>query len=206
MTDQLGHAITVFYSNAPSSRLTPGQPRTERTPVSAISPLEHGAATRRSASLVAEPGIGNARSQSAQASAPCKELCINASSLAAEDPGVYDQMPTNDSSAAPKPVLPFTCVYGHTISRCDSLRTLLIDGDLVRFTPTEYRLLIPILQAHGTPVPFRQLTCAVLEREPDRDSRRLLDKHIDHIRSKIRVYGFNVHCVARFGYVLLAEQ
>lgn len=111
-----------------------------------------------------------------------------------------------DQTTATKALLHFSTVYGHTISRLDSLRTLLIDGDLVRFTPTEYRLLIPILEERGTPIPFRHLTRSVLQRDPDRDARRLLDKHIDHIRSKIRPYGLNVHSVARFGYVLLADQ
>ena len=123
-----------------------------------------------------------------------------------EETGMFTPTAFIDSVGKPMFQLPVVVVYGHAISRLDTLRTLMIDGSLVRFTPTEYRLVIPILEGRGTPVPFRHLTTLALEREPDRDARRLLDKHIDHIRSKLRAFGLNVHGVARFGYVLLAEQ
>jgi Transcriptional regulatory protein, C terminal len=111
-----------------------------------------------------------------------------------------------DDRVPPPARLPFQLVCGRAVYRSDTLRTAIIDGELVHFTPTEYRLLTPLLDHVNTPVSFKQLTQSVLNRPLDRDSRRLLDKHIDHIRSKIRAHGLNIHCVARFGYMLLPDQ
>lgn len=129
----------------------------------------------------------------------------------AREAGEEDAATEETAAAAPNdaanPSLPRGRTMGdYTIQRCDGLRTLVINNALIHFTPTEYRLLIPILDQASRPVSFKELTRSVLNREMDRDGRRLLDKHIDHIRSKLRPVGLNIHCVARYGYMLLPEE
>jgi DNA-binding response OmpR family regulator len=108
--------------------------------------------------------------------------------------------------AAPADLVPEQVIYGRHVQRGDALRTLLIDGRLVQFTPTEYRLVMSILERGGVPVPYARLSEAALGREPDRDARRLLDKHVDHMRAKLRTVGLTVGCIARYGYVLIPDE
>jgi DNA-binding response OmpR family regulator len=99
----------------------------------------------------------------------------------------------------------FLRIGNHALLCYDAVRTLLVDGELVHFTPTEYQLISQILRTGGLPVAFEDLTRSVFDRASDRDARRLLDKHVDHIRSKLRPLGLNVRCVARYGYLLLPD-
>lgn len=123
-----------------------------------------------------------------------------------EDAATEETSVAAPHDAATMPIPRGQSMGDRMIQRCDPLRTLLIDNALIHFTPTEYRLLIPILDHISRPVPFKDLAHSVLNRDLDRDGRRLLDKHIDHIRSKLRPVGLNIHCVARYGYMLLPEE
>jgi hypothetical protein len=207
MTGHLDHAISVSHHNAQigAPRSSPAAEAGHASTHDVV-PLQHIAQTAHASTLLVDSSTAQPAMPVVHLNAAHKQPRMSPTSRGAEDIVVTELSSTTDQHAAHKAVLPFASICGHTISRCDSLRTLIIDGEMVRFTPTEYRLLIPILEDCGTPVPFRHLTMTVLEKEPDRDVRRVLDKHVDHVRSKIRPYGLNVHGVARFGYVLLADQ
>lgn len=40
----------------------------------------------------------------------------------------------------------------------------------------------------------------------DKSVRECLEKHIDHLRAKIRVYGWDIYRVLRYGYILLPSE
>lgn len=88
------------------------------------------------------------------------------------------------------------------IQRNDEARTLIVDGMLKRFTPTEYRLLVLLLE--GQPIPDADLAKQVSLYEGDSRARENLDKHIDKLRCKLRTFGLSIHRVAKYGYILLA--
>ena len=88
----------------------------------------------------------------------------------------------------------------HTLQRNDETRTLVVDSQVVQFTPTEYRLLLPLLQ--GQPVSDTELSQAAFSRGIDTLVRESLDKHIDNIRGKLEYLGLSVYRLRRYGYVL----
>lgn len=99
--------------------------------------------------------------------------------------------------------LPRIAVLLSRMVRFDLERTLYLDGTLARFSPIEYRLLLPMLDSSGAPVSLTTLAHAAYERPPDSDLRRVIDKHMEHIRTKLLPCGVSVRCVARYGYLLV---
>lgn len=99
-------------------------------------------------------------------------------------------------------LVPCLSIGAHRIQRNDESRILVVDSLIIKFTPTEYRLLLPLLNE-------RVVADAVLAREAffcelDRHVQKNLDKHIDRIRHKLRLVGFGVHRISKYGYILLA--
>ncbi len=91
----------------------------------------------------------------------------------------------------------------YPIERFDHERTIRIERDIIRFTPTEYRLLLLLLE--NRPVTDREFYTAVFQYQvSDTHARLNLDKHIDNIRLKLRPHGFDVFRILRYdAYVLL---
>jgi len=79
----------------------------------------------------------------------------------------------------------------HTLQRNDETRTLVVDNQVVQFTPTEYRLLLPLLQ--GQPVSDTELSQATFYRRVDSLVRQSLEKYIDNIRGKLEHLGLSVY-------------
>lgn len=82
-------------------------------------------------------------------------------------------------------------------------RTITIGDMRVTLTPVQYHLLLPLQR--GTPVTYASLArhaygCAI-----DRKVRKMIDKHIDRVRDKLRGTGVYIYCVLNYGYVLLTE-
>ncbi|GEM_PF-2026612 len=100
----------------------------------------------------------------------------------------------------PSPLIPCPSVGTHTLRRNDETRTLIVDNQIVQFTPTEYRLLLPLLQ--GRPLSDNELAQAAFSLEIDTLVRESLDKHIDKIRGKLEPLGLSVYRLRRHGYVL----
>lgn len=92
----------------------------------------------------------------------------------------------------------------HHIQRSDECRILLIDHILVKFTPTEYRLLVPLLS--GKAVADTDLVWEAFACDVSPQVCKNIDKHIDKIRSKLHLCGLNIHRVAKYGYLLLAAS
>ena len=88
----------------------------------------------------------------------------------------------------------------HTLQRNDGTRTLVVDNQVVQFTPTEYRLLLPLLQ--GQPLSDTELAQAAFSRGIDSLVRNSHDKHIDNIRGKLEPLGLSIYRLRRYGYVL----
>lgn len=99
----------------------------------------------------------------------------------------------------------------HVIDRYDANRTLLIDRNLIQFTPTEYRLVVPLL--NGQAITDRELAWYALqaayphmgpERKAELDKwvKGNLEKHIDKIRGKLQAVSLDVHRIVRVGYIL----
>ena len=98
------------------------------------------------------------------------------------------------------PLISCLPIGAHTLQRNDETRTLVVDNQVVQFTPTEYRLLLPLLQ--GQPVSDTELSEAAFSRDIDSLVRQSLEKHIDNIRGKIEHLGLSVYRLRRYGYVL----
>lgn len=84
---------------------------------------------------------------------------------------------------------------------------LLVDHMPIQFTPTEYAIVRELVLRFTQPVAFRVLTRAAFDRQDTLDARRLLERHIDRIRLKLRDDSIPVQLAVRYvnecGYVLL---
>ena len=81
--------------------------------------------------------------------------------------------------------------------------TIIIRDRVVTLTPTEYRLLSPLLP--GEPVTYANLARQSYDRSLDIKVRKMMDKHIDRIRGKLQMTGAYIYCVLNYGYILLNE-
>lgn len=90
----------------------------------------------------------------------------------------------------------------HHLWRSNESRAVIVDSVMIRFTPTQYRLLIPLL--NGSPVTDSVLVREALSCDLKVLGRENLEKHIDKIREKLRPSGLNIYRIVDYGYVLLA--
>ncbi len=74
----------------------------------------------------------------------------------------------------------------------------------VHLTQTEYRIFQALFQEWL--LSDEQLAVKVFKCSGDKSVRECLEKHIDHIRGKIRVYGWDIYRVLHYGYILLLAQ
>ncbi len=98
------------------------------------------------------------------------------------------------------PLIPCPPIGTHTLQRNDETRTVIVDNQVIQLTPTEYRLLLPLLQ--GQPLSDTDLAQAAFSREIDSLVRESLEKHIDKIRGKLQALGISIYRLRRYGYVL----
>ncbi len=82
-------------------------------------------------------------------------------------------------------------------------QTLNIGSRTIVLTTTEFRLLFPL--RHGIAVTYTDLAWLAYNYVVDEKVRKMMDKHIDRIRSKLRGSGIYVYCVLGYGYLLLPE-
>ena len=71
----------------------------------------------------------------------------------------------------------------------------------VRLTKKEYSIFQVFFQ-NGL-LSDEQIAREVFAYVDDKRVRECLEKHIDHLRAKIRVYGWDIYRVLRYGYILL---
>lgn len=102
-----------------------------------------------------------------------------------------------------------TLTIGNSVvKRLDDIRTLLVDNRAIKFTPTEYRLLLHLLEGH--PVSDKELFLALFNNriEDDLWARETLKRHLDNVRQKLREHRLKMHIrrIAAFGYILLPDS
>ena len=86
-------------------------------------------------------------------------------------------------------------------------RTLILRGEDVDLTPTEYKLLSMLVRQRGQPVPAEQLLHGVWGREYDTEE--LVKWHIGHLRRKVELDPRKPTLVTTrrgFGYVYVAQK
>jgi DNA-binding response OmpR family regulator len=96
-------------------------------------------------------------------------------------------------------------MHGHVVQYLENHRLLLIDGNILACTPTEYPLLLCMLEQSGNTVPFACLVQRGLHSPLDCSSRHSLTQHIVRLRRKLQPFGMQVHSVTGVGYLLSAE-
>jgi DNA-binding response OmpR family regulator len=106
-----------------------------------------------------------------------------------------------DNATIPSDLNPCPPIGDHHIQRSDEHKALIIDHKMGKFTPTEYRLLIPLL--NGQPVSDISLIQEAFTCDASPQIRKSMEKHIDNIRSKLHLCGLTIHRITKFGYVLL---
>jgi DNA-binding response OmpR family regulator len=106
-------------------------------------------------------------------------------------------------------LLPGPQVVGHTIQHDDSGAAFLIDQKMVYCTPTEYTLLLLLLQQADRPVSHEHLMLCLDGRVPTEPrehklARNRVAHHISEVRPKIWAVDLDVVNVMRIGYILLS--
>ena len=104
-------------------------------------------------------------------------------------------------------------VHGWRIRRCDAFNLLLLDAlnqddpsprdHVIVCTPREYRMLVPLLEQMGRPVPFAALIDGPFEIGRDRD---LFRTHMARVRKKIAHLGIVIRPVKGYGYIAQIED
>jgi DNA-binding response OmpR family regulator len=89
----------------------------------------------------------------------------------------------------------------HSVKLSQMNRTIIVDEILLRCTPTEYRILEPLLQ--GRALPDHYLVEAAFAEACTATSLRSLKRHIENLRSKLEPSGLSIHRVSRYGYILV---
>jgi DNA-binding response OmpR family regulator len=85
-------------------------------------------------------------------------------------------------------------------------RLLLTKTDVIKLTPTEYRLVVCLLDeriAYDEVLASRALSNRA---ELSKATRETLEKHINNLRSKLRSHHLNIYRVHNLGYILADEQ
>lgn len=98
------------------------------------------------------------------------------------------------------PLLPCSPIGPHLIQRNDASRTLIVNNLVAQFTPTEYRLLLALLQTQ--PLSDKDLAQIAFSREIDSLVRESLNKHMDKIRGKLQPLGLSVYRLRGYGYLI----
>jgi DNA-binding response OmpR family regulator len=99
-------------------------------------------------------------------------------------------------------------IFGHRVQHNEQHTLLVIDGRLIRLTPTEYRLVMLLLQ-HRERLLASPQTSALFVSIPDLQktaalgNRPLLIKHLSNADAKLWTAGLTIARVADYGYVLV---
>lgn len=92
---------------------------------------------------------------------------------------------------------------GHVVQHSDPHHLLIIDGVVVACTPTEYAMLMQLIEHVDEHVSFTRLVNGTFVGFVDRQMRRSLTQSMSRVRAKLWVFGFDIFCITGYGYTLL---
>ena len=95
---------------------------------------------------------------------------------------------------------------GYIIQHSDAFRLLIIDGAIVHFTPTEYALLLRLLQHSEHHLSFAVLEQCLFLRSLNSNPRSALIRHMRRIRPKLWPFGLDILSITGYGYMLHATR
>ena len=90
------------------------------------------------------------------------------------------------------------------MQRNDAHRMLIIAGRWIHLSPTQYALLVPLLEHYGQPVSHAEIYWRASAPHTRLDVRRTY-YHIDKLRPRLSPYGLLIRTVIDHGYMLLRE-
>lgn len=94
---------------------------------------------------------------------------------------------------------------GLVVQRNDAHRMLIIAGRWIQLSPTQYALLVPLLEHFGHPVSHAEIyRHAFGSSYSARDARRTY-YHIDKLRPRLSPFGLMIRTIIDHGYMLLRE-
>src|SRR6516164_4913650 len=93
---------------------------------------------------------------------------------------------------------------GHVIQHSDTYRLLVIDDAIMHCTPSEYALLMRLLQQHERHLPFSLLEPCLCMRSLNGNTRSALIRHMRRLRPKLWPYGLDILSITSYGYMLHA--
>jgi len=93
---------------------------------------------------------------------------------------------------------------GHVVQHSDAYHLLIIDGGIVPCTPTEYPLLLHLLQEGERQLSLERLVQWARQHASSRLTRSSLRRHIRSVRAKLWPFGLDILCIIGYGYMLHA--
>ena len=97
-------------------------------------------------------------------------------------------------------------IDGHIVQHSDALHVLIIDGGIVSFTPTEYPLVMHLLQQTERQHSLDFLVQWVRQHASSRCTKSSLRRHIRNLRAKLWPFGLDILCIMGYGYMLHATS
>ena len=95
---------------------------------------------------------------------------------------------------------------GHIMQHRDALHLLIIDGVIVPCTPTEYPLVMHLLQQADQQHSLEFLLQWVRQHASSRCTKNSLRRHIRSLRAKLRPFGLDILCIIGYGYMIHATS
>ena len=94
---------------------------------------------------------------------------------------------------------------GLVVQRNDAHRMLIIAGRWIQLSPTQYALLVPLLESFGHPVSHAEIYRRAFGTSYSaRDARRTY-YHIDKLRPRLSLFGLVIRTIIDHEYMLLRE-
>lgn len=95
-------------------------------------------------------------------------------------------------------------IEGHIVQHSDVYHLLIIDGAVIRCTPTEYRLLMRLLQQSEYQLSFEILEQCAYQYSVNHRTHSALIRHMRRVRPKLWPFGLDILSITGYGYMLHA--
>ena len=91
------------------------------------------------------------------------------------------------------------------VQRNDAHRLLIIAGRWIQLSPTQYALLVPLLEHFGHPVSHAEIYRRAFGTSYSPGDARRTYYHIDKLRPRLSPFGLMIRTIIDHGYMLLVE-